>query len=84
MSTFQSSATPPCAAFPERIGRLSLALAAMQLYLLPQLDFNIRELKQTDGGGGGAEKRRSTSKFLFRRIQGPSEFIRPLTFFIPY
>ena len=38
MATFQSSATPPCAAFPERIGGLSLALAAMQLYVLPQLD----------------------------------------------
>ena len=35
-----------------------------------------RDLKQTDAA---AERRRSTSKFLFRRTQRLSEFIRPLT-----
>ena len=38
MAAFQSSATPPCAAFPERIGGISSALAAMQLLVLSQLE----------------------------------------------
>ena len=38
----------------------------------------IRELKQTDAA---AERRRSTSKFLFRKDSRPSEFSRPLTLF---